>query len=120
MKIKDYKLVTMLLMLMGLDTGAHVNEEAELPPEWERWFETAEVEAHSLSAQEAEDLTQGAEEDQVVVKEKAPYAYKILDAAFDDGPLSELVFSPWQTAVESKEAEQALKRQIHELEVDGA
>lgn len=109
MKIKDYRMVTMLFMLMGLDTGAHVNDEAEVPEEWESWFTTADQEALTLSPQEAEDLTQGAEEDQVKVKEKAPYCYRLLDCAFDDGPLSELVFAPWTAAVEMLTAEKKLK-----------
>lgn len=120
MKIKDYPMVTMLFMLMGLDTGAHVNEEAEVPEEWRGWFKTAEEEAATLDSQEAETLTQGAEEDQLAVKEKAPYAAKLLDCAFDDGPIANLVFRPWTAAVESKTAEQTLQRQILKLEVDGA
>jgi hypothetical protein len=105
MKIKDYEMMTMLLILMGLDTGANVNVDAEVPEEWRSWFETAEKECHELSPQEAEDLSQGSEEDQVRVREKAPYAYKLLDCAFDDGPLSELVFTPWGDVFEAREAE---------------
>lgn len=104
-KVKDWKLVTVLFALMGLDTGAHVNEEAVVPKEWESWFDTAEAEAFKLDSKEVEDLTQGAEEDQVKAKEKAPYAFRLLDCAFDDGPLSGLVFSPWETAVELRTAE---------------
>lgn len=105
MKIHDYKMLTMLFVLMGLDTGANVNIDAEVPEAWWSWFRTAEEECEKLSSQEAEDLTQGAEEDQVRVREKAPYAYRLLDAAFDDGPLSELVFAPWENIFAAREAE---------------
>jgi hypothetical protein len=107
MKIRDYGLVTLLFALMGLDTGANVNLEAEVPEEWEPWFETAQCECRKLSPKEAEDLTQGAEEEQLAVKEKAPYAHRLLDAAFDDGPLSELVFTPWSDISVARSAEAA-------------
>lgn len=120
MKIKDYQKVTLLFMLMGLDTGASVNVDAEVPEEWERWFVTAEEEAEKLSSQEAEDLTQGAEEDQVKVKEKAPYCYRLLDCAFDDGPLSELVFAPWTSAGEKLTAESRLYELNRNLAAKGS
>lgn len=116
MNIKDYPMVTMLFMLMGLDTGAHVNEEAEVPIEWRSWFKTAEEEAATLDREEAETLTQGAEEDQVAVKEKAPFCSRLLDCAFDDGPIADLVFSPWLLAPESIVAETKLEEQLSKLE----
>jgi hypothetical protein len=120
MKIKDCKMLTMLFCLMGLDNGAHVSDEADVPEEWQSWFAAAESELPRLSSEEAETLAQGAEEDQVEVKVKAPYAARLLDAAFDDGPLAELVFTPWTTAIESVATEAKYRDLVQRLEADGA
>jgi hypothetical protein len=105
MKIKEFKLVTLLLGLMGLDIGANVNTEAEVPEDWLERFARAEEEARGLSADEAVTLTQGEEAEMAAVAKKAPVAFALLEAAFDDGQLAELVFAPWQNIFEARDAE---------------
>jgi hypothetical protein len=105
MKIKEFKLVTLLFGLMGLDIGANVNTEAEVPEDWIERFARAEDEARGLSADEAVTLTQGEEAEMAAVARRAPVAFGLLEAAFDDGLLAELVFAPWQNIFDARDAE---------------
>lgn len=91
--------------LMGLDNGANVNPTATIPPEWETRARLAEDELLQLTRDELENLVYGEESDQKTIAPRAPAANEMLDAAFDGGELSEVLFAPWHNIHDARDAE---------------
>ena len=105
MKLAEFPNLKMALDLMGLDGGADPIPEAKVPNEWVLRCQLADEEARLLPPEELAQITQGAEEEMVVVAKKAPRLYEVLEAAFDAGPLAEIFFRPWQNIMEARAAE---------------
>jgi hypothetical protein len=93
------------LTLMGLDNGASPNPSAVIPADWEARAKIAEDELLLLTQAETEDLVYGEEGDQKKIAPRAPTATEILDAAFDGGPLGDVVFVAWSSIFHARAAE---------------
>lgn len=94
------------LDLMGLDIGANAVADVVIPASWNVVCLMAEDELRVLSDPELVMLTQGCEDEQDSIGLKVPRAKMVLDAAFDDGDLADVVFKPWSNIFDAREAEQ--------------
>jgi hypothetical protein len=99
------------LDLMGLDNGANVVTTATIPADWEVRARLAEDELLHLRAEQVVTLTQGEQTEMEEAARRAPRAYEIINAAFDDGPLAQLFFEPWQNIFDARDAENRIARQ---------
>jgi hypothetical protein len=111
MKLGEFKRLLELVRLMGVDNGADPDAEATIPSEYEQCARDAEIELRDLSGDDMEMLAYGEETEREGVAINCPQADRFLQAAFDDGDLSEIVFIAWQTALDSLEANGSPKSQ---------
>ena len=112
MKINELPHLKRALDLMGLDIGANVHGEAIIPPEWETPCRIADTELAMLADEQVETLAQGEETDQKKIAKIAPNADHVFDAAFDNGPLADRFFAPWQNIYDARAAEERVHKSI--------
>lgn len=110
MKLSDLPHLSRALALMGLDGGADIIPDAEIPADWQNRCRAADDEISILSEQQIGDLAHGESSDQRTVASRARNADAVLNAAFDGGPLDAIVFRPWSSIHDARDAEaRALK-----------
>lgn len=113
MQLAELPRLKAALDLMGLDNGANVCESVVIPPEWEMRARIAEDELLHMHPDKVMDLVFGEESDQRTVATGAPNADQILNAAFDGGELSEVIFEPWASIFDARDAEEKAARKSH-------
>jgi hypothetical protein len=104
MKLGELKRLSELIRLIGVDTGADANLEAVIPFKYESCTISAETELSILSANDMETFAYGEETERENIAENCPHAEIFAQASFDGGDLSEIVFIPWETALDSLES----------------
>jgi hypothetical protein len=110
MQVKDLPNLAKAFDAMGFDNGSNVNPNADIPIEWTDRCFTADSELAMLTMGEIETLAMGEETEQIAVADKAPTAHVVLNAAFDDGPLADIVFTEWRGVDDAVAAEQAYNK----------
>lgn len=100
MQVRALPYLRFALSEMGSDNGATVNRDAFIPDKWLITARCANDELSRFTIGEIITLVTGSEDEQNVLKTRCPHADTLLLDAFD-GDLSEQLFTPWGSTVDS-------------------
>lgn len=110
MKLASLTRLKRALDLMGVDNGANVNGDADIPNKWVWRCQVADDQLAKLADEQIETLAMGEESEMEAVAVFAGTAHEVMCAAFDGGPLERHFFTPWTGIHDARAAEARVLR----------